>query len=271
VSAVLAAPPRRRLAIPAIPGLPALLACLGLLAVWEAFSRYLAISGLPSVEATFAAFPDLFEDPDFTLNALDSIRRMVAGFALALAIALPLGLAMGRSKAVAAFFNPLMMVIYPVPKAALMPLIMLWIGVGDWSKILVIVLGVSLPIIYHAYQGARAVEEKMLWSAAAMGLSAPSRMLRIVLPAALPEILVGCRTGIVLALITMVTSEMIARQSGIGVVLFNALDMAQYESVYAIILVIGALGIALDMLFELVRNMLTGWAGNNPVVIAAPT
>ena len=271
MSAALAAAPRRRFAIPAIPGLPAVLACVALLAVWEALSRWLAIDGLPSVEATFAALPDLFADADFTLNTLDSIRRMVAGFAIALALALPLGLAMGRSRAVAAFFNPLMMVIYPVPKAALMPLIMLWIGVGDWSKILVIVLGVSLPIIYHAYQGARAVEEKMLWSAAAMGMSAPARMLRIVLPAALPEILVGCRTGIVLALITMVTSEMIARQSGIGVVLFNALDMAQYESVYAIILVIGALGIALDMLFERVRNALTGWAATDPTVIVAPT
>jgi ABC-type nitrate/sulfonate/bicarbonate transport system permease component len=267
MSAALAARPRRRFAVPGVPGLPPLLACLGLLAVWEALSRWLGIDGLPSVEAAFAALPDLFADPDFTLNSLDSIRRMVAGFAIALAVALPLGLAMGRSKAVAAFFNPLMMVIYPVPKAALMPLIMLWIGVGDGSKILVIVLGVSLPIIYHAYQGARAVEEKMLWSAAAMGLSVPARMARIVLPAALPEILVGCRTGIVLALITMVTSEMIARQSGMGVVLFNALDMAQYDSVYAIILVIGALGIALDVLFELVRGALTGWAGTKPIVV----
>ena len=62
------------------------------------------------------------------------------------------------------------MIIYPVPKAALMPIIMLWLGVGDASKTLVIFLGVSLPVIYHSYQGARAVEEKMLWSAAAMGM-----------------------------------------------------------------------------------------------------
>ena len=76
---------------------------------------------------------------------------------------------MGRSRLVAAFFNPLLMIIYPVPKAALMPIIMLWLGIGDASKTLVIFLGVSLPVIYHSYQGARAVEEKMLWSAAAMG------------------------------------------------------------------------------------------------------
>ena len=133
---------------------------------------------------------------------------------------------MGRSRAVASFFNPLLMITYPVPKAALMPIIMLWLGVGDIAKMLVIFLGVSLPVIYHSFQGAKAVEEKMLWSGAAMGLSAAQRMVRIVLPAALPEILTGCRTGLVLALITMVTSEMIARQSGAGNILFNALDMA---------------------------------------------
>jgi NitT/TauT family transport system permease protein len=119
---------------------------------------------------------------------------------------------------------------------------------------------VSLPIIYHAYQGARAVEEKMLWSASAMGMSGPARLARIVLPAALPEILVGCRTGIVLALITMITSEMIARQSGAGNILFSALDMAQYETVYAMILVISALGILLDVAFEYVRGALVGWS-----------
>ena len=100
-----------------------------------------------------------------------SVRRMVIGFGLALVFAVPVGLLMGRNRLVAAFFNPLLMIIYPVPKAALMPIIMLWLGVGDASKTLVIFLGVSLPIIYHSYQGARAVEEKMLWSAAAMGMS----------------------------------------------------------------------------------------------------
>ncbi len=115
-------------------------------------------------------------------------------------------------------------------------------------------------MIYHAYAGARAVEEKMLWSAAAMGMSGPARLLRVVVPAALPEILVGCRTGIVIALITMVTSEMIARQSGIGNLIFNSLDFAQYETVYAMIVVVGVLGIVLDIAFERLRTALVGWA-----------
>src|SRR5437870_9302563 len=93
-----------------------------------------------------------------------------------------------------------------------------------------------------------------------MGVGPFARRSGIVLPAALPEILVGCRTGLVLALITMVTSEMIARQTGVGNVLFNSLDMAQYETVYAMIVVIGALGFVLDAAFERLRAKLVAWA-----------
>jgi NitT/TauT family transport system permease protein len=196
---------------------------------------------------------------------------MVVGFALALCVAIPLGLIMGRSRLVAAFFNPLLMAIYPVPKAALMPIIMLWLGIGDASKTLVIFLGVTLPIIYHSYQGSRAVEEKILWSAAAMGMGRAARLARIVLPAALPEILVGCRTGLVLALITMVTSEMIVRQTGVGNILFNSLDMAQYDTVYAMIVIIGVLGYALDLAFEQLRSRLVAWAEPSHDIIVGTT
>lgn len=244
----------------ALPGLPPLLACLGLLGAWEVTSRLVAIGGVPDVVSTARELPMILGDREALVDLLSSLRRMGLGFGIALALSVPLGLFMGRSRLVASLVNPLLMVTYPVPKAALMPIIMLWFGVGDASKLLVIVLGVSLPIIYHAYQGARSVEEKMIWSAQAMGLSGPRRLLRVVLPAALPEILVGCRTGIVMALITMITSEMIARQTGAGNILFNALDMAQYETVYAMILVISALGIGLDVLFEALRVRLTAWS-----------
>ena len=204
--------------------------------------------------------PGILTDKESLLNILNSIRRMAIGFALALAFAVPVGLMMGRSRFVAAFFNPLLMIIYPVPKAALMPIIMLWLGVGDASKTLVIFLGVSLPVIYHSYQGARAVEEKMLWSAAAMGMGPAARLARVVFPAALPEIMVGIRTGLVLALITMVTSEMIARKQGVGDLLFNALAMAQYETVYATIIIIGMLGFIIDAGFERLRAHVVAWA-----------
>jgi NitT/TauT family transport system permease protein len=236
------------------------LACLGLLAVWQVGSLALKNDSVPTALEALRAVPAIMSDKESLINILASLRRMAIGFSVAVLLSIPLGLLMGRSRSVASFFNPLLMVIYPVPKAALMPIIMLWIGVGDLSKTLVIFLGVSLPVIYHSFEGAKAVEEKMLWSGAAMGLSAAERMARIVLPAALPEILTGCRTGLVLALITMVTSEMIARQSGAGNILFNALDMGQYDTVFAMIVIIGAMGICFDALFEMMRARLVRWS-----------
>ena len=237
-----------------------LLACLGLLAIWQVGSLALQNDSVPTALEALRAIPAIMGDKEALINILASLRRMAIGFSIAVLLSIPLGLLMGRNRFVAAFFNPLLMVIYPVPKAALMPIIMLWIGVGDLSKTLVIFLGVSLPVIYHSFEGAKAVQEKMLWSGAAMGLSAAERMVRIVLPAALPEILTGCRTGLVLALITMVTSEMIARQSGAGNILFNALDMGQYDTVFAMIIVIGAMGICFDALFEILRARLVKWS-----------
>jgi NitT/TauT family transport system permease protein len=236
------------------------LACLGLLAVWQAAALLLHSDSFPTAWQAVREVPSILGDREALINIAASLRRMAVGFSVAVVVAIPLGLMMGRSNAVASFFNPLLMVTYPVPKAALMPIIMLWLGVGDVSKTLVIFLGVSLPVIYHSFQGAKAVEEKMLWSGAAMGLSALQRMIRIVLPAALPEILAGCRTGLVLALITMVTSEMIARQSGAGNILFNALDMGQNDTVFAMIIIIGAMGIALDAAFEKLRASLVRWS-----------
>jgi NitT/TauT family transport system permease protein len=237
-----------------------LLACLGLVAIWQIASLMLATESIPSALDAFRAIPAILGDRESLINIFDSIRRMMIGLVVAIAFAIPLGLMMGRVNAVASFVNPLLMISYPVPKAALMPIILLWVGVGDVAKILVIVLGVSLPVIYHSFQGARAVEEKMLWSGAAMGLSPLQRMTHIVFPAALPEILTGCRTGLVLALITMVMSEMIARQSGVGNILFNALDVGQYDLVFAMVIIISALGIIFDMLFERLRARLVAWS-----------
>ena len=252
--------PRQRRSFASLPGLPPLIACAALVAFWSLIAHALDINGLPPPSEALREVPAILTDPESLLNILDSVKRMVIGFALATLVAVPLGLMMGRSRAIAALFNPLLMVIYPVPKAALMPIIMLWLGVGDASKTLVIFLGVTLPVIYHSFQGARAVEEKMLWSAAAMGLGPAARLTRIVLPASLPEIFVGLRTGLVIALITMVTSEMIARQAGVGNILFNSLDMAQYGTVYAMIVIIGIMGFIIDAGFEALRGALVSWA-----------
>jgi len=134
------------------------LACLGLLVVWQFASLALKNDSFPTALEAIRAIPAILSDGDALVNFGASLRRMTVGFGVAIAVSMPLGLLMGRSRVVTSVFNPLLMVIYPVPKAALMPIIMLWLGIGDIAKTLVIFLGVSLPVIYHSFQGAKAVQ-----------------------------------------------------------------------------------------------------------------
>ena len=115
----------------ALPGVPPLLSLLGLMMAWQVASQLAAIEGLPPVTRVLAALPGIIFQKETLFDVGASLQRMALGFGLALLFAVPLGLVMGRSRAVAGFFNPLLTVIYPVPKAALMPVIMLWAGVGD--------------------------------------------------------------------------------------------------------------------------------------------
>ncbi len=235
-------------------------ACMALLVIWEIAHRALGLNGLPSPRAAFAALPELLSDRRAFADILHSLRRMFLGYALAAVFGISLGLLMGTSRWMGALFNPLISMIYPIPKAALMPILMIWLGVGDASKILVIFLGSSLAIIYHAWQGGKSVQTTVIWSAAAMGMGPLGRLFRIVLPAALPEIFIGLRTGLILALITMVVSEIVARSNGIGNLLFNSLDMALYDRMFAAILIIAVMGYLLDVVFDALRRRLLHWA-----------
>src|SRR5215475_6622554 len=110
------------------------LACLGLLLVWQLASLALKNDSFPTALEAIRAIPAILGDKDSLVNFGASLRRMAIGFGVAVAVSIPLGLMMGRSRTVASFFNPLLMVIYPVPKAALMPIIMLWLGVGEIGR-----------------------------------------------------------------------------------------------------------------------------------------
>ena len=231
-----------------------------ILLIWELAHRAFGLSGLPAPLDALSAMPDLLREPETVIDVLQSLRRMFIGYAIAAIGGITLGLLMVTSRLASQMLNPLIMMIYPIPKAALMPILMIWLGVGDMSKILIIILGASLPIIYHAWQGGKSVKSTVVWSAAAMGMKRPARLFRIVLPAALPEIFIGLRTGLILALITMVVSEIVARSNGIGNLLFNAMDMALYDRMFAAIIIIAAMGCALDWVFEAIRKRFLRWS-----------
>ena len=146
------------------------MAAILVLLAWAGLARWVGLDSFPSPWAAMGELPALISDPMAWSAILQSVGRMFAGYALALVVAVPLGLAMGRSRLVYTAFYPLVALAYPMPKAALMPILMLWFGLGDFSKILVIALGVSLPLLYHSYHGATRIEPKLIWVAQSMGM-----------------------------------------------------------------------------------------------------
>lgn len=232
----------------------------GLLVLWQGAALMVRTSYLPPMTEILPIAVRLIASGEIFPDLFSSLARLAVGLSIGLVIGIPLGLISGRHRAVEEFITPLLGAFYPVPKAALMPIMMLWFGAGDLSKVLIIVLTVSLPLVYHAQQGARAVDEKLIWSAQAVGCSNVRRFLVVMLPASLPEILIGAKVAIVIGVIVTITSEMIVRQSGLGNYLFTALDMGQYALTYAVILIVALLGFLLDWLFEIVRRRLTFWA-----------
>jgi ABC-type nitrate/sulfonate/bicarbonate transport system permease component len=230
------------------------------LALWELAPRlgWVREQSVPPFSRVVAEAVDVLGDPGFLAALGATAWRCLAGLALAVAIGVPLGLAMGRSRALHALVDPLLVAAYPVPKAALILLFVLWWGAGDAARIAIVVIGCLIPLVIAAYHGARAVPPVLLWSA--RGLSA--RTWRVVLPAALPQVVSGGRIAIALAIFTALASELLIRGSGLGSLLFTALDNGQTLTVFALSTIVATLGFLVDGAYVLaVRRALPWWEG----------
>ena len=149
-------------------------------------------------------------------DSLGSLYRVVVGFAVAAGLALPLGLAMGASRIVYAWMNPLVQLLRPIPPIAYIPLSILWFGLGNPPAIFLIALGAFFPVLMNTIAGVRQVDGIYLRAARNLGASGPTMFLRVILPAAVPYILTGMRIGIGTAFIVVIVSEMIAVNNGLG-------------------------------------------------------
>jgi ABC-type nitrate/sulfonate/bicarbonate transport system permease component len=227
------------------------------LALWELAPRlgWVREQSVPPFSRVVDEAVDVLGDPGF-LSALGATAwRSSAGFALAVAIGVPLGLAMGRSRSLHALVDPLLVAAYPVPKAALILLFVLWWGAGDESRIAIVVIGCLIPLVIAAYHGASAVPPVLLWSA--RGLNA--RTWRVILPAALPQVLSGGRIAVALAIFTALASELLIRGSGVGSLLFTALDNGQTPIVFAISTIVATLGFLVDAAYVLAVRRALPW------------
>ena len=158
-----------------------------------------------------------------------------------------------------ALLNPLVELFYPMPKSALIPVTVLWLGFGDASKILLIFLGCLLPITLAAFNGARGADQTLIWSARSMGASRLRMMWDVVLPSAMPELLNGIRTALALAFVLLVSSELIVSQKGFGYLIGYLGSTGSYEGMYAVVLTVAFLGFAADRFYQLIMQWLLRW------------
>jgi NitT/TauT family transport system permease protein len=228
---------------------------------WEVIARMNLVDSLalPPLSKVAVAWADLMRDGELVDNGAASLYRGSVGLLLAIVIGGGLGIAMARSRILDMFINPLVELFYPLPKSALIPVTVLWLGFGDASKILLIFLGCMIPVTIGAYNGARGSDHALIWSARGMGAGNLRMIFDVILPSALPEILNGIRTALALAFILLVSSELIVSQKGFGYLIGYLGSTGSYEGMYAVVLTVAFLGFAADRIYQLAMQRLLRW------------
>ena len=192
-------------------------------------------------------------------DAAASLLRALPGFVIGTLAGVLLGLAAGVARGFDEMLSPLVFVTYPVPKIVMLPLFMLWFGIGDLSKVLIIALACFYPAFINAYYGARATPRILVWSARNMGASEAAIFRRVVLPGALPQIFAGLRVALALSFIVMFAAEMINARSGLGHLIREAENSMRFDLMYVSLLAIAILGYAGDRLLRFARARFLRW------------
>jgi NitT/TauT family transport system permease protein len=228
---------------------------------WEAVARLGLVSSLalPPLSKVVAALIDLVRDGELIENGISSLYRAGMGLALAVVIGGALGIAMASWRSLDVLLGPLVEVLYPMPKSALIPVTVLWLGFGDGSKILLIFLGCMLPVTLGAFNGARGADRVLIWSARSMGAGRLRVLRDVVLPSALPELLNGIRTALALAFILLVSSELIVARHGLGYLIGYLGASGAYEGMFAVVLTVAMLGFAADRAYGVLMRRALQW------------
>lgn len=232
-----------------------------LIAAWEGVAR----SGLvtPFMLPSFSTVAErIWSDAgsgDLLHNLGLTLYRSLAGFLIATAGGVLLGVGMLRNRALRWFFDPIISIGFPMPKIAFLPIVTLWLGYYDVSKITMVVFDAIFPVVTATVAGAQSVERELIWSARNMGASERRVLWEVVLPAALPQILTGLQVALPIALIVCVVAEMTMGGVGLGGAMLTASRFADSPGVFAGIVEIGLAGLALVKAMALLRARLLLW------------
>lgn len=264
-SSVQPAAPRPRLASSTIT----LLTLGGLLLLWWGVTRagWIAPLFLPSPQAVISKLWVVsttgFMDATLQQHLLASLQRIVLALVFAMATAIPLGIWIGLSRIARAIFDPLIELYRPVPPLAYLPLIVIWFGIGEFSKVLLIYLAIFAPIVIGTASGVRQVQPVRLRAAQTLGASRWQLIRFVVLPSALPDIVTSIRIGLGTGWSTLVAAELVAATQGLGFMVQSAAQFLVTDIVVLGILVIALIACALELSLRWVSRTLIPWQGHD--------
>jgi NitT/TauT family transport system permease protein len=228
-----------------------ILAFILLLVVWHAAVIWTKTDIFPTPFMVVQGFGELYDKGLLFKYTRDSLMRVGIGYALAVGLGLPMGLLMGWFPRLEAMFNALFQMLRPISPLAWIPLAILLIGVNDTATVFLVFIASFFPIVVSATNGVRNVPPMYMRGGANFGLSTFAILRRVVLPAALPQILTGLRLSLGIAWLVIVAAEMIAVPSGLGYLIMDSRNAGQrYDLVVASMLLIGVIGLALDVVMR---------------------
>jgi NitT/TauT family transport system permease protein len=218
-------------------------------AVYEALARsgYFAPALLPTIPLIARALYASLADGSMIEHSAFTLYRVMFGFGLAVVVGLPLGILMARFQRIENFFLPLVSALMPIPSFALVPLFMLWFGIGNLTTVLIVFYAATFPMLFNTWSGVRSVNPIWLRAAGCMGADEHSLFWKVIIPGASPFIITGMRQAFLRAWIAVVGAEMIAASDwGLGWVIFDAKEFLNTDLMLAALIVIGGIGFVFE-------------------------
>ena len=248
-------------------GLISLATAIVLIALWFLVTEtgWVKPLFLPSPVAVWDKFvlalTDGVSNSTLAEHTMASLGRVVSAFLLALVTAVPIGILMGVNRFVRGLFDPIIEFYRPLPPLAYLPLIIIWLGIGEFPKVFLIYLAIFAPMAIAARAGVRSVSTEQVHAAYAMGGTRGQVISQVILKAALPEIFTGMRIGIGVGWTTLVAAEMVAANRGLGFMVLNAAENLESDTVIMGIFIIGIFAFAFDLLIRYLEKALIPWKG----------
>lgn len=235
--------------------------------IWQLISSFKLISPilLPSplqiLDTVIDLFKNGYRDAPFYFHIFISTARALFAFLIAILIGIPLGLLMGRNAVLNAIFDPFVQFLRPIPKIALIPLVVVWLGIGEESKFFLIFIATFLSIIVGSSSASHNVPKGLIQAGQTMGLGSTSILFKIILPSSLPEIFTSIRLSIGIGWTSLIAAEMVAATSGLGWMIINAGSYLRTDVVIVGIILLGSIGFILDWLIVKAQQKWAPWTG----------